>query len=70
MAQRERLSPNWLNDAAKGFFYGQPPTTRWLDFPGLHVYVANPEYVLAMKAVASRPEDIGDLHRHLLPICT
>jgi hypothetical protein len=70
IAQRERLSPNWLNDAAKGFFYSQPPTTLWLDFPGLHVYVASPEYVLAMKAVAGRPEDIGDLqalaaHLHL-----
>jgi len=61
IAQREHLSPNWLNDAVKGFFYTQPPTTLWLDYPGLRVYVASPEYVLAMKAAAGRPEDIGDI---------
>ena len=33
----------------------------WLDFPGLRVYVANPDYVLAMKAIAGRPEDIADI---------
>lgn len=61
IAQREHLSPNWLNDAVKGFFYTQPPTTLWLDYPGLRVYMANPDYMLAMKAVAGRPEDIVDI---------
>jgi predicted nucleotidyltransferase len=61
VAQREHLSPNWLNDAVKGFFYTQPPMTLWLDYPGLRVYTANPEYILAMKAAAGRPEDVGDI---------
>ena len=69
IAQRERLSPNWLNDAVKGFFYSQPPTTLWLDYPGLHVYVASPEYVLARKAVGVVPR-ISATFRRLLPICT
>ncbi len=61
IAQREHLPPNWLNDGVKGFFYTQPPTTLWLDYPGLRVYTAAPEYVLAMKAIAGRPEDIADI---------
>lgn len=61
VAKQKRLSPNWLNDAVKGFFYTQPPTTLWLDVPGLRAYVAEPAYVLAMKAAAGRPEDIPDI---------
>jgi predicted nucleotidyltransferase len=61
VAQRERVSPNWLNDAVKGFFYSQPPTSLWLDVPGLRIYTADPAYILAMKAAAGRPEDIGDI---------
>lgn len=70
IAQREHVSPNWLNDAVKGFFYSQPPTSLWLDVPGLRVYTADPAYILAMKAAAGRPEDISDIealaaHLHL-----
>jgi predicted nucleotidyltransferase len=61
IAQNEGLPPDWINDGVKGFFYTQPPTHLWLDVPGLHVYLAQPEYVLAMKALAGRPEDVGDI---------
>lgn len=70
IAKRENLPDDWINDGLKGFFYTSPPTTLWLDYPGLHVYYANPDYVLAMKAAAGRPEDIPDIealaaHLHL-----
>ena len=39
----------------------QPESTLWLECPGLRVYVPDPAYVFAMKAVAGRPEDIRDL---------
>lgn len=70
VAQSEGLPDDWLNDGIKGFFYTTPPVTLWLDYPGLRVYYANPDYVLAMKAVAGRPEDIPDIqalaaHLHL-----
>ncbi len=61
IALREHLPPGWLNDGVKGFFYTQPPTTLWLDYPGLRVYTAAPEYVLALKAIAGRPADIADI---------
>jgi len=61
IAQREHLPDDWLNDGFKGFIYTSPPTTLWFEYPGLRVYYANPDYVLAMKAVAGRPEDIADI---------
>lgn len=61
VAREEGLPPEWLNDAVKGFFYSQPQTTLWLECPGLRVYAPDPSYILAMKAVAGRPEDIRDL---------
>ncbi len=61
IAERENLPDDWINDGVKGFFYTSPPNTLWLDYPGLRVYYANPDYVLAMKAAAGRPEDIPDI---------
>lgn len=61
VGNRENLPENWLNDAFKGFIYTSPPTTLWLEYPGLRIYYANPDYVLAMKAVAARPVDILDI---------
>lgn len=61
VAQHENLPDDWLNDGLKGFFYTNPPTTLWVDYSGLRVYYADPDYVLAMKALAGRPEDIADI---------
>lgn len=61
IAQREGLSPDWLNDAMKGFLYTQPPMSLWLDIPGLRVFTADPDYVLAMKTAAGRPADVVDI---------
>lgn len=61
IAQRENLPSDWINDGMKGFFYTTPPITLWMDYPGLRVYYADLDYVLAMKAIAGRPEDVGDI---------
>ena len=60
IAQREGLSVNWLNDAVKGFFYTQPPNKRWAEYPGLRVYIPTLDYLLVMKVIAGRPQDIED----------
>ncbi|WP_156040220.1 hypothetical protein [Alicyclobacillus macrosporangiidus] len=65
VARREGLDENWLNDGVKGFFYGTPPQTVVAEFPGLRVYSVTPEYMIAMKAVAGRAEDVRDL-KHLV----
>jgi len=61
IARREGLPRHWLNDGVKGFFYTQPPTEIWAEYPGLRVYTTSLDYLLAMKVISSRPEDIDDI---------
>jgi Nucleotidyltransferase of unknown function (DUF6036) len=61
IADREGLAQDWINDAAKGFFYTQPPTEQWAEYPGLRVYIPSLDYLFAMKVVAGRPQDIDDI---------
>jgi len=63
---------DWLNDAVKGFISERNDTSLLLDLPGLKVFVAAPEYLLAMKCVSMRLgkddtdlEDVRFLLRHL-----
>lgn len=55
------LASDWINDAVKGFFYAQPPTEQWAEFPGLRVFIPSLDYLLVMKVVAGRPQDIEDI---------
>lgn len=62
IADERGLHAGWLNDAAKGFFPQHDSGQRViLNLPGLVVRVPSPEYLLAMKAFAARPEDLNDL---------
>ncbi len=60
IAKVEGLPDDWLNDGAKGFLYSPPPLTLWRRYPGLEVYVPALEFVLAMKIVAGRLQDLAD----------
>ncbi len=56
------LPEGWLNDAVKGFLAGpDPDAVPVLDRPGLRVLAASPRYLLAMKCLAARREDEGDI---------
>ncbi len=64
------LPEDWLNDAVKGFLPGTDErAVRFFSTDHLTVDVASPEYLLAMKLLASRPEydseDIALLYRVL-----
>ncbi len=61
IADREGLPYDWINDGVKGFFYAQPLTERWAEYPGLRVYVPSLDYLFAMKVVAGRPQDVEDI---------
>lgn len=53
VAQAHNLRSDWLNDGVKGFVV--PHSQRILfDFPNLKVYIPEPDYLLAMKAIAAR----------------
>lgn len=64
VATERGLPGDWLNDAVKGFIRRQPRRTDlWASYPGLNIYVPDPEYIFAMKAEAARvgTSDIDDL---------
>lgn len=69
VATSYNLSADWLNDAVKGFVV--PHAQRiFLDFSHLKVYIPEPDYLLAMKAMAARfdtqdADDVRFLIRHL-----
>lgn len=77
VAQANGLLPHWLNDAAKGFLSARHETipTGLPQFPNLRLTMPTPEYLLAMKCMASRigavdteADDVSDiifLIRHL-----
>ncbi|MDQ8155420.1 MAG: hypothetical protein P3B98_12235 [Gemmatimonadota bacterium] len=69
IATREGLVENWLNDAVKGYLSARGSFEPFLEKPHLAVFVARPEYLLAMKCVAMRlGEEFRDLDdvRYLL----
>lgn len=62
VADNHGLPDDWLNDAVKGFLHGSDPdAVPVLDIPGLRVDVASPRYLLAMKLLAARDEDVDDI---------
>lgn len=68
MAREHRLPDGWLNDAVKGLLPTlAPPMEGYGTFTseGIHVGVAAPEYLFAMKAQAARVETDGEDLRRL-----
>lgn len=53
IAEKYDLDKNWLNDGVKGFLVEHPQKIIF-NWSHLNVYVADPEYLLAMKALAAR----------------
>ena len=49
----------WLNEQASTYVApgGDPAASRVFDHPGLRVFAASPEHLLAMKAFAARPRE-------------
>ena len=74
VAAAMEMPGDWLNDAVKGYVSAKHETTEGNlpQFPNLRLTMPTPEYLLAMKCLASRidstsPEggDVGDI-RHLI----
>ncbi|MGB8509537.1 MAG: hypothetical protein WCD76_14215 [Pyrinomonadaceae bacterium] len=62
IAKAHNLREDWLNDAVKGFVVPHPQRILF-DLTNLKVYVPEPDYLLAMKALAARSDtmDAGDV---------
>lgn len=69
VAARVDAPEYWLNDAVKGFLSSRGEFDAYLELPHLRVFIARPEYLLAMKCLAMRLgaefHDIDDV-RYLL----
>lgn len=69
VAARAGVPDDWLNDAVKGFLSPRGDFDSYLELPHLRVFVARPEYLLAMKCASMRlGEEFHDLDdvRYLL----
>ena len=69
IAVQADVAQNWLNDAAKAYMSPNGEFDPWLELSHLRVFVAQPEYLLAMKCAAMRlGEEFHDLDdvRYLL----
>ena len=55
----------WLNEQASSYVApgGDSAASRIFDHPGLRVFAASPEHLLAMKALAARPRDAEDIQQ-------
>jgi hypothetical protein len=69
VASSRGLPEDWLNDAVKGFV---TPHDRHvlMDLPALKVFIPEPDYLLAMKALSARVDgtdkkDVAFLIRHM-----
>ncbi len=55
IAERNGLPPDWLNDGLKGYLVSHPQRIL-LDLSNLKVFVPEPDYMLAMKALSARAD--------------
>lgn len=69
VADRAGVPRGWLNDAVKGFLDERGDFDPFLELPNLRVFIARPEYLLAMKCASMRLaeefRDVDDV-RYLL----
>jgi predicted nucleotidyltransferase len=69
VAAASGISDKWLNDAVKGFLGTRGEFNDYLELSHLHIFVAQPAYLLAMKCAAMRIgeefHDVDDI-RYLL----
>ncbi len=64
VASRNGLPVNWMNDLLGEFLRDStrvPQGTLWRTYALLEVYIPEAEYILALKLLAGRPKDRGDI---------
>ena len=55
------LPENWLNDSVKGFLSDVATFKIYSEMSNLRIFVASPEYMLAMKCLSSRLDNLDEL---------
>ncbi len=70
VAKKFGLTKSWLNDAAKTYFYTNPPRQSVMELSHLRIWAPSADYMLAMKCISARfdthdKEDVEFLINHL-----
>ncbi len=65
IAERNDLPPDWLNDGVKGYLVAHPQRI-FFDLSNLKVYVPEPDYMLAMKALSARADTYDQTDMRIL----
>src|SRR5262249_31167706 len=63
IASKYALPPNWFNYLTQMLIYDKimmPRGKLWKRFGPLHVYAPSKEYILALKILAGRDQDLAD----------
>jgi len=61
IAHKYNLPEDWLNDGVKGFLSENAKFNKYLELSNLRVHVASPEYMLALKCLSSRLDNLDEL---------
>ena len=61
IAKRERLAADWLNNALNELLSPPHSQKKWIEFPGLRLYLSPTDYLLAMKVAAGCSQDTKDI---------
>ena len=64
VAQQHSLPATWLNDVITDALRtqgGVPEGSLWRVFGPLEVFMSEPEYILALKLLAGRPQDMLEI---------
>ena len=64
IARRERLPEDWLSKGLKSYFNGKTPREKWIEYPGVRIYLTTSEYMLTMKiATAHSQRDVKEIRK-------
>ncbi|MGH2495255.1 MAG: hypothetical protein ACRDIV_11185 [Ktedonobacteraceae bacterium] len=64
IAKREGLPEDWLSKGLKSYFIELPPREKWIEYPGVRIYLTTLEYLLAMKtATAYSQRDVKEIRK-------
>ena len=70
IARENTLPEDWLNDGVKGFLSPKANFNEFKKLSNLNINIATPEYMLAMKCLSARVDNINEIEdiKHLIKI--
>ena len=60
VAETYHLPSDWINDGVKGFLSKSAEFVSYYKLSNLHIWTASPEYMLAMKCLSARMDNVNE----------